>query len=231
LVTDLPHRYATGRRRPGVGGGLREPQGRLVAHTDTGPQYTSVAYTERIREFGMEPTIGSVRGAFDCESVGCRQAARVGAINFELISERVMASRVHTEREILNWIPWYHPECPHKTLGERPATEFERVEHNQTPGPCGPPDAVQPAFVGGAGPPRPITAKLMSVWCVATCVESDYQEDGPRSREETAMAPHGYLPESRRRALDLLAAGKTICEVAHDLDVSAQSISTCASSR
>ena len=45
--------------------GLRQPPGGLVAHTDAGSQYTRVAYTERIREFGMEPSIGSVGHALD----------------------------------------------------------------------------------------------------------------------------------------------------------------------
>lgn len=36
--------------------GLRQPPGGLVAHTDAGSQYTSVAYTERIRDLGIEPS-------------------------------------------------------------------------------------------------------------------------------------------------------------------------------
>ena len=40
------------------------------------------------------------------------------------------------------------------------------------------------------------------------------------------MARHGYPPEFRRRVLDLVAAGKKISEVAHDLGISEQSIYT-----
>jgi hypothetical protein len=40
------------------------------------------------------------------------------------------------------------------------------------------------------------------------------------------MAGHGYPPEFRRRVLDLVAAGKKISEVAHDLGSSEQSIYT-----
>jgi transposase len=40
------------------------------------------------------------------------------------------------------------------------------------------------------------------------------------------MAHKGYPPEFRRRALDLVAAGKTVTEVARLLEVSNQSIYT-----
>jgi len=40
------------------------------------------------------------------------------------------------------------------------------------------------------------------------------------------MARHGYQPEFRRRVLELVAAGKKISQVAHDLGISAQSIYT-----
>jgi transposase InsO family protein len=38
-------------------------------------QYTSIRFTERLAEAGAMPSIGSVGDAYDCESVGCRQAA------------------------------------------------------------------------------------------------------------------------------------------------------------
>ena len=47
----------------------------LVHHSDTGSQYTSSRYTERLAEAGAKPSIGSVGDAYDCEDVGCRQAA------------------------------------------------------------------------------------------------------------------------------------------------------------
>jgi transposase-like protein len=38
------------------------------------------------------------------------------------------------------------------------------------------------------------------------------------------MGRPGYPPEFRRRVLDLIEAGRTIADVARDLDVSAQTI-------
>jgi putative transposase len=124
--------------------GLRQPPGGLVAHTDAGSQYTSVAYTERIRAFGMEPSIGSVGDALD----NAMAEAWVGTIKSELIQGRVMASFEHTEHEILEWISWYNHERLHEELGYRPPIEFEAIHHDPTPRPCGSPEAVQPAFLG-----------------------------------------------------------------------------------
>ena len=38
----------------------------LVAHSDAGSQYTSVAYTDRLAEIGAVPSIGTVGDSYDC---------------------------------------------------------------------------------------------------------------------------------------------------------------------
>ena len=124
--------------------GLRRPPGGLVAHTDAGSQYTSIAYTERIWQFGMQPSIGSVGDAYD----NAMAEAWVGTIKSELIQGRIMASLQAAEHEILGWISWYNRERLHEELGHRPPIEFEAIHHDEAPRPCGPPSAVQPAFLG-----------------------------------------------------------------------------------
>lgn len=124
--------------------GLRQPPGGLVAHTDAGSQYTSIAYTERIVELGMEPSIGSVGDAYD----NAMAEAWVGTIKSELIQGRIMGGFEHTEHEILGWISWYNRERLHEELGYRPPAEFEAIHYDKTERPCGPPEAVQPAFLG-----------------------------------------------------------------------------------
>ena len=47
----------------------------LVHHSDAGSQYTSIRYSERLAEAGAKPSVGSVGDSYDCEDVGCRQAA------------------------------------------------------------------------------------------------------------------------------------------------------------
>ncbi len=41
----------------------------LIAHSDAGSQYTSVAYTEKLALDGIAPSIGTVGDAYDCQSV------------------------------------------------------------------------------------------------------------------------------------------------------------------
>lgn len=41
----------------------------LVHHTDAGSQYTSIAFTDRLIEHGIDPSVGSVGDAYDCETV------------------------------------------------------------------------------------------------------------------------------------------------------------------
>jgi transposase InsO family protein len=124
--------------------GLRQPPGGLIAHTDAGSQYTSVAYTERIADLGMEPSIGSVGDALD----NAMAEAWVGTIKSELIQGRIMEGFEATEHEILGWISWYNRERLHEELGHRPPVEFEAIHHDEGPRPYGPPSAVQPALPG-----------------------------------------------------------------------------------
>jgi putative transposase len=39
----------------------------LVHHTDAGSQYTSITFTERLCDAGVDPSVGSVGDAYDCE--------------------------------------------------------------------------------------------------------------------------------------------------------------------
>ena len=45
--------------------GLRQPQSGLIAHTDRGSQYTSLAYTDRLDQFEAAPSVGSRGSALD----------------------------------------------------------------------------------------------------------------------------------------------------------------------
>lgn len=42
-------------------------RGGLVHHSDRGSQYTSIKYTERLAEAGIEPSVGSVGDSYDVE--------------------------------------------------------------------------------------------------------------------------------------------------------------------
>jgi putative transposase len=63
LVLDALEQAMWARAREGVG----DLSG-LVHHSDAGSQYTSIAFTERLAQAGVDPSVGSVGDAYDCEN-------------------------------------------------------------------------------------------------------------------------------------------------------------------
>ncbi len=127
---------------------LRDPEPGLVAHTDAGSQYTSVADTDRVADAGMLPSIGSVGDALD----NARAESWVATIKAELIQGRIFPSFEQAEHEVLGWIGFYNHERPHESLGYLPPTRWEAGER-RTRRPYGPRRPVQPAHAGSAGQP------------------------------------------------------------------------------
>lgn len=62
LVLDCLEQAIWIRQREGVG-----DLAGLVHHTDAGSQYTSIAFTARLVDAGIDPAVGSVGDAYDCE--------------------------------------------------------------------------------------------------------------------------------------------------------------------
>nr|WP_179771047.1 transposase [Actinopolymorpha cephalotaxi] len=60
-------------------------------------------------------------------------------------------------------------------------------------------------------------------WCVPGSVESKLLDSGAR-HQEARVGRRGYPPQFRRKVLDLLEEGRSVAQVAHDLDISDQSI-------
>lgn len=41
----------------------------MVFHNDAGSQYTSFAFTSRLIDAGVDPSVGSVEDGYDCDDV------------------------------------------------------------------------------------------------------------------------------------------------------------------
>jgi putative transposase len=105
--------------------GLRRPAGGLIAHSDRGSQYTSLAYTDRLDELAAAPSVGSRGDAYD----NAMAEAWVATFKSELVDGRRFPSYEHAEHETLNWIGFYNAERLHEELGDLPPIEYEELNY------------------------------------------------------------------------------------------------------
>ena len=103
--------------------GLRRPLPGLIAHSDRGSQYTSLAYTDRLDELRLAPSVGSRGDAYD----NAMAEAWVATFKSELVDGRRFPSFEHAEYETLNWIGFYNDERLHEELGDVPPAEYEEL--------------------------------------------------------------------------------------------------------
>jgi len=110
----------------------RPSTGGLVHHSDRGTQYLSIRYTERLRQAGIEPSVGSVGDSYDnamAESV-------IGLYKTEVI-ERLGPWRNFEAVELatLAWVDWFNNKRLLEPIGHVPPTEFESAyyENQQSP--------------------------------------------------------------------------------------------------
>jgi transposase InsO family protein len=111
--------------------GLRRPAAGLIAHSDRGSQYTSIAYTDRLDELGLAPSVGSRGDAYD----NALAEAWVATFKSELVDGCRFRSFEHAEHEVLHWIGFYNEERLHEELGDLPPAEYEdlNIKTDNTP--------------------------------------------------------------------------------------------------
>jgi putative transposase len=114
LVTDALNMAIFSRRHRPLDG--------LIAHSDAGGQYVSVAYTDRLAEIHALPSIGSIGDSYDnalAESVN-------GLYKSELIRRQgPWRHDEHVELATLSYVDWFNNRRLHSELGDIPPAEFE----------------------------------------------------------------------------------------------------------
>jgi putative transposase len=125
---------------------LRDLDGRLVAHSDRGSQFTSLRYTDRLDELGIDPSVGSRGDAYD----NAMAEAFVATFKAELVAGRRFASFEAAEHETLRWIAFYNAERLHEELGDVPPAEFEARVRRTPHGSFGAVEPDRPPLIGGA---------------------------------------------------------------------------------
>jgi transposase InsO family protein len=100
----------------------RPDAGGVVHHSDRGTQYTSIRYTERLAEAGVERSVGSVGDSYDnalAETIN-------GLYKAEVIWRRGPWRHVDAvEYATLVWVDWFNNRRLLEPLGYVPPAEFE----------------------------------------------------------------------------------------------------------
>ena len=109
-------------RRPIKGDGL-------VHHSDRGVQYVSIKYTDRLKEAGVEPSVGSVGDSYDnalAETINGLYKAEV------IHRRRSWRSMSEVEIATLEWLDWFNNRRLLEPIGNIPPAEAEARYWAQT---------------------------------------------------------------------------------------------------
>jgi putative transposase len=106
----------------------RTPYAGTVIHSDHGSQFTSWAFSERVRQAGLLPSMGTVGDAFDnavIESFWAR-------LQTELLNRKKWKTRVELSTALFDYLEIFHNRSRrHSSLGMLTPIEYEKV-NNQT---------------------------------------------------------------------------------------------------
>ena len=107
----------------------RRPSPGAVVHSDHGAQYTSWAFSQRLRKENLNQSLGSVGDAYDNAVVEAFWAR----LQTELLNTRKWKTRTELSTAIFDWIEiFYNRTRRHSSLGNISPAEFER-RHQQQP--------------------------------------------------------------------------------------------------
>ena len=89
-------------------------------------QYTSFAFTTRLLEAGVDPSVGSVGDAYD----NAMAESQIGAYKTELIRpDGPWRDVEHVEIETLNWVHWFNHERTHESVDDLTPVEVELAHY------------------------------------------------------------------------------------------------------
>ncbi|MEW6546782.1 MAG: IS3 family transposase [Bacillota bacterium] len=101
----------------------RRPAGGLIHHSDHGVQYTSLAFTRRLREAGITGSMGTVGDALD----NAVAESFFASLQTELLDRRHWPTRAALSLALFEYIEvFYNRHRRHSTLGYLTPEEFER---------------------------------------------------------------------------------------------------------
>jgi len=97
----------------------------VIHHSDQGCQYTSIAFGQRCREMGVQPSMGSVGDAYDnalCESF-------FATLECELLDRSRFQTQVEARMAVFEYLEgWYNPHRRHSALDYQSPINYERSQ-------------------------------------------------------------------------------------------------------
>ena len=103
----------------------------LVCHNDAGSQYTSITFTDRLIQAGVDASVGSVGDAYD----NSLAETTIGLFKTELIKQRgPWKTMPQLEFAAAEWVDWYNHRRLHSHCGHTPPVEYETLCTPNSPG-------------------------------------------------------------------------------------------------
>ncbi|MGO9033502.1 IS3 family transposase [Mycobacterium sp.] len=100
----------------------------VVHHTDRGSQYTSIRFTERLAEAGIQPSVGAVGSSYDnalAETIN-------GLYKTELIRPRKPWRTIEeVELATAKWVDWFNHRRLYEYCGDIPPVDLEAAYYAQ----------------------------------------------------------------------------------------------------
>jgi len=89
-------------------------------------QYVSFAFTQRLVDEGVDPSVGSVGDAYD----NALAESQIGLYKAELIRpEGPWCGVEHVELETVNWVDFFNNERPHEALNDLTPMAAEELHY------------------------------------------------------------------------------------------------------
>jgi putative transposase len=96
----------------------------MIHHHDNGSQYLSFAFTSRLVDAGVDPSVGSVGDGYD----NALAETTIGLYKTEKISrEGPWRTLTNVELATLEWVDWYNHTRLHSACGGMPPAEYEQI--------------------------------------------------------------------------------------------------------